>query len=164
MSAAADKETNRQSVFGFLVGTSWLGVGTDSVQEVTEHAEATPIPRAPAHIPGLMNLRGAAVPLLDLSVFLELDGGEAVAQEEGAAADLASFGRVLVVQAAEMRVGLLTDRILGVVDHAIDELPAVELAQNRRLVEFALGEFEFRDRVVTVLSIERLLRAARATG
>jgi len=160
--AESPERESVESIIGFRVGTTWLGVETDAVQEITDYTEPTPLPRCPPHIPGLMNLRGQAVPLLDLSVFLDLEDQTGNANRRDGSEK--ALRRVLVVFAADMRVGLLCDRILGVLEMPRGDIGEIKLAQNRRLIEFARGELDASARILVVLTIDKLLSAAQATG
>lgn len=55
-------------VLSFVVGTEEYGIEILRVHEIKCYAAITPIPHAPAHVCGVMNLRGAVVPVIDLRV------------------------------------------------------------------------------------------------
>lgn len=147
------------SVVGFRVGQSWLAVEVQAVAEITDYAPPTPLPHSPPHIPGLLNLRGLALPLLDLGMYLDLvDAGTSRGDAE------TGWRRVVVVTAARMRVGVVCDQVLGVSDFGPDHVQEVQLTQNRRLVEFARSEIIEVERTLVLLDVSRLLQAAQATG
>jgi purine-binding chemotaxis protein CheW len=50
----------------FNVGQYSFGIDVLDVREINHHIECTPVPLAPKHIRGLINLRGQVVTLLDL--------------------------------------------------------------------------------------------------
>lgn len=52
----------------FNLGGETYGVGIHAIREILEYPGVTPIPLAPAFLRGVINLRGAVVPVLDLSV------------------------------------------------------------------------------------------------
>jgi purine-binding chemotaxis protein CheW len=54
----------------FALGDTLLGVNILLVKEVYRHMSVSPIPDAPAHLSGLMNLRGRVVTVIDLNVCL----------------------------------------------------------------------------------------------
>jgi len=56
----------------FSVAEEEYGVSVLAVREILEYGVVTRVPRAPAHIRGVMNLRGRVVPLVDLAVRLGL--------------------------------------------------------------------------------------------
>ncbi len=69
----------RRKVLLFRTAGEWFAVTLDRVREICARAAVTRVPRAPAQVLGVMNLRGRAVILLDLPRCLGLPpgGGEA---------------------------------------------------------------------------------------
>lgn len=55
----------------FMLGQDMFAMGILSVREILEYAGVTPVPQMPASICGVINLRGTAVPVLDLARRLE---------------------------------------------------------------------------------------------
>ncbi len=51
---------------GFRVGREAYGVPIAMVREIVRAVEITPVPDAPAHVEGVVNLRGRIVPVIDL--------------------------------------------------------------------------------------------------
>jgi purine-binding chemotaxis protein CheW len=58
------------SLLRMAVGELVLAVSIDDVREILQVARLTPLPRTPDFVRGVMNLRGAVVPVIDLSVRL----------------------------------------------------------------------------------------------
>lgn len=54
----------------FTVGKELFGLGILSVKEIIEYQSLTTVPMMPAAIRGVINLRGAVVPVMDLSARL----------------------------------------------------------------------------------------------
>lgn len=65
----------RRKVLLFRTVGEWFGLPLDRVREVCSRAAITRVPRAPAQVLGMMNLRGRPVVLLDLPRCLDLPGG-----------------------------------------------------------------------------------------
>ncbi|OQX26051.1 MAG: hypothetical protein BWK80_12445 [Desulfobacteraceae bacterium IS3] len=58
----------------FFLGDTLLGVDILLVKEIYRHQSVNPIPDAPLHLCGLMNLRGRVVTVINLSVCLNRPG------------------------------------------------------------------------------------------
>jgi len=56
----------------FFLGDRFLGLPILSIREIIRSCEITPVPLAPRHVRGLINLRGQIVTILDLAVRLGL--------------------------------------------------------------------------------------------
>lgn len=68
---------NRQ-IATFNLGDSRLGIDILLIKEVYRHMSITPVPDSPAHLKGLMNLRGRVVTVIDLNVCLNKPPSENV--------------------------------------------------------------------------------------
>ena len=96
----------RRKVLVFRAAGEWFAVALARVREVCPRAPVTRVPRAPAQVLGVMNLRGRVVTLVDLARCLDLpaDGGA------GAHVVLLDLGD------PDLAVGLVADRIDQVVE------------------------------------------------
>jgi purine-binding chemotaxis protein CheW len=56
-----------QQFLTFTLGSEMFAVGTLSVKEIIEYGQLTEVPMMPGFIRGVINLRGAVVPVIDLS-------------------------------------------------------------------------------------------------
>jgi purine-binding chemotaxis protein CheW len=67
--AAGDTSAPAQTEFlSFRLGAVAYGLQTRDVREIRGYETPTPVPGAPAHLQGVLNLRGQMVPVLDLRV------------------------------------------------------------------------------------------------
>ena len=62
---AAEEE---QQYLTFLLGEEMFAIGILSIREIIEYGFVTEVPMTPPFIRGVINLRGAVVPVLDLAV------------------------------------------------------------------------------------------------
>jgi purine-binding chemotaxis protein CheW len=138
----------------FRVGSALLGVPAELVQEITDRTEASPIPLAPAHVLGLMPLRGEAIPLVDMNRFLGL-AAEPLENE------LERPERVLVVCAEGMVVGLCCERVLGIEQVRLDALTPPRLHANSAMAPYVTAEVDRPASVLARLNLGALLKAAR---
>jgi len=65
-----DEAQPARSLLRMAVGEQVLAVAIEHVREILQVARLTPLPRTPAFVRGVMNLRGAVVPVIDLSARL----------------------------------------------------------------------------------------------
>jgi purine-binding chemotaxis protein CheW len=62
----AQPETTINQYLTFILDDGHYGLSIDSVQEVLELMSITKVPRTPDHMLGVTNVRGQAVPVIDL--------------------------------------------------------------------------------------------------
>jgi purine-binding chemotaxis protein CheW len=98
-SAAADV----MELLEFRLAGERYAVETRFVSEVQPLRDLTPLPGTPPFVRGIVNLRGRILPVYDLKKFFALP-------EQG----LTDLHRVVVVQGADLELGLLADVMVGV--------------------------------------------------
>ncbi|TAK81896.1 MAG: purine-binding chemotaxis protein CheW [Betaproteobacteria bacterium] len=87
----------------FVLAHERYGAETSFVREIHPLTNLTPLPCTPAFVLGVVNLRGEIVSVIDIKKFFELP-------EKG----LTDLNKVVVLQSATMRFGVLADAVLGV--------------------------------------------------
>ncbi len=119
-----------------------------SVREIRGWTPATALPRVPPYIRGVINLRGAVVPIIDFSVRLGLTTSE-----------LSKRHVVIIVQILDQTVGLLVEEvseILSIHPEAIKPTPEIGCKKSEA---FVAGVAEFEDRLVRLINLERVFPA-----
>lgn len=66
--AAAGAAEQTQQYLTFVLGGEVFAMGILAIKEIIEYADLTEVPMMPEYVRGVINLRGAVVPVLDLSV------------------------------------------------------------------------------------------------
>ena len=140
------RQAKELKLVGFRVSGQELAVPIAQVQEVIRAVPATKLPTAPAHILGIMNLRGRVVPLLDMDTLLDL-------------ADREGEGRFIIVcRRHDMLLGLMVNTITTMHQAQGD---AVEWGVEARVgVASGLiaGLLKVRDSLVKILSVDSLFQ------
>ena len=131
------------------VGDTWVAVPATAAEEILGWETPMLLPRAPRWVPGLVPVRGAALPLFHLPPFLGLPD-PADAQPH----------RIVVVRAAGLRVGIVATKVMGVRTPEASEVQESSIAVGQ-LDRYAVAELHGDGGVVCVLDLPRLLRDAR---
>jgi purine-binding chemotaxis protein CheW len=99
----------------FMLGQDMFAMGILSVREILEYAGVTPVPQMPPSICGVINLRGTAVPVLELARRLE---------REPSAVSKRTCIIVVEVEVEEgpFVIGILVDAVNAVLD-----IPATDI-------------------------------------
>jgi purine-binding chemotaxis protein CheW len=108
IAASAD---SRVKLAAFRVGSAVYALDVAHVREVVRWQAVTPLPKAPRLIEGVIDLRGAVVPVVDLGRVL---GAAAVTAGPGA--------RILIVAEGGLVMGLAVDAALAVMSVDATEL------------------------------------------
>jgi purine-binding chemotaxis protein CheW len=146
---AGEESASRQYLSFFLGGQEYA---TDilRVQEIKGWDTVTRVPYSPNYILGVINLRGAIVPVIDLRVRLAL---------ESSPFDSATV--VIVVRVAGARgeriVGLVVDAVSDVYSFSAENIQPPPEAVGSLDQMFVLGLAKLEDKLVIILDIERLV-------
>lgn len=109
------------------VGSSSYGLPLENVQEVIGVRAVTRLFHAPSALAGIINLRGEVLPILDLSVLLDIQA-ESTSHRDA---------RVVVVRelgGAKRRAGLRVSALLGLLDVPLAGLTATPSSLARGFV------------------------------
>ena len=126
------------------------GVDILSVKEIRIWDSATPIPKAPAHVRGVINLRGTIVPIIDLR---QCFGMKAI--------EYGPLTVVLVLQVESEKgyreVGIVVDAVSDVYTLDHDQVkPAPNMGENLD-TNYIKGLASIEDKMVILLNIGNLL-------
>jgi purine-binding chemotaxis protein CheW len=104
------------------------------------------LPRAPRYVRGVINLRGAVLPIVDLAMRLGLPGTEPTARNV-----------IIVVQIAHQQIGLLVDAVSDILtthDHNIQPTPDVASELVRHFVK---GLLPVEGRMISLIALDQVL-------
>ncbi len=138
----------RRELINFRIGPQEFCVDIMAVREIRGWTPTTPLPHAPAFIRGVVNLRGAVLPVVDLGVRLGLPPSEPTERHA-----------IIVAQVGRQVIGLLVDAvsdILTVGDEAIQPPPDVA---SERVRAFVRGLLAIEGRLVSLVSLDHVLPA-----
>jgi purine-binding chemotaxis protein CheW len=99
----------------FMLGTDMFAIGILAVKEIIEYNGVTDVPQMPACISGVINLRGAAVPVLDLARRLERTPSALTKRSCIIVVEAGGEGETLVI-------GILVDAVNAVLDIAAADI------------------------------------------
>lgn len=135
-----------QQFITFLLDEQEYGIEIFRVKEIRGYAPITPIPNVPAHVRGVMNLRGTVLPVIDLRIKFNLPDVE-----------YNKFTVIVIVNIHDKTVGLLVDAVSDVLDVAtssIGDAPDFGAAVDTRFIS---GVFKSRERLTVGLNLDQLL-------
>ncbi|MCK6426719.1 MAG: chemotaxis protein CheW [Burkholderiaceae bacterium] len=147
---AADRMAGSQ-LLRLAVGPRMYAVPIEQVREILKVSQLTVLPLMPAFVRGVMNLRGAVVPVIDLGARL---GGPTTA--------LARRTCVVIVEqrsgdGSAQTLGVLVDAVHEVVDTGEADLEPVPTLGTEVDTAFLAAMARLRGEIVPVLALDRVL-------
>ncbi len=136
-------------------GDRWYGCTLDDVHEIVTRRPLTRLPGAPAHVPGLMNLRGLLVTVIDLARRVAPDAGEPAADATTKA------GVVLLVPKSDGRlVGCLVDSVRDVIAWPDDVTDVPAGGSNADGARIVCGVADHRGELLLLVDLRALVHDA----
>ncbi len=129
----------------FVVGEEEYAIPILTIQEIIKPIEHTRVPRTPAHVLGVFNLRGSVIPLIDLRIKF---GVPMTNKSE----DM----RYIVLKDGNDTAGFVIDRLnqaMRIRKKNID--PAPEATSGNKSLIDGVGKQD--DKIITILRVSKLL-------
>ena len=139
-------DPDRKELISFRIDAQEFCVDIQSVREIRGWTPATPLPHSPDFVRGVINLRGAVLPVVDLAARLGLRSTEPSARSV-----------IIVSRIGEQLVGLLVDAvsdILTVTEDTMQPTPDVAYDAERAFVK---GLLPIDGRLISLVSLDRML-------
>jgi purine-binding chemotaxis protein CheW len=139
----------------FRVGPEDYGLDISVITEVIRPLKVTPLPKMPAFIEGVINLRGTIIPVVDLRTRFELRSVKNNARKM----------RMIITRGALPGPSDTGGRLLGLVVDSVEEvihipkkdIDAAPEAATSRNADFIRGMGKVADRLVILLDITKIL-------
>ncbi len=123
-----------------------FGIEIGSVQEIIRATDITPVPGAPSHVRGVINLRGKIIPVVDLRKRLALP-----------VADASDAQRIIVVELGAKRIGMLVDSVSQVIKvpaGVVEEIPEEATGIDENYIK---GVGKLDNHLIIILDLNRSL-------
>ncbi|NMM61263.1 purine-binding chemotaxis protein CheW [Clostridium sp. P21] len=125
----------------FKLNNEQFAVKTAKVQSINDAMEITKVPKAPAHIKGLINLRGNVISLLDINLLLDVSKSEE------------KQNNIIILEMEDELVGITVDQV----DEVLEVEEEIIEKNNDEKKAYIEGVINFKDRIVTLIDIDKLL-------
>ncbi len=143
--AAAGDRGERLGFAVVMVGGEYFGLDLSSLREFCEIRQATPVPCCPAHILGVINLRGELVSLIDPRGALDLP------------ATAPAGGKAVIGEIGGQPAAIAVDDVCDVIYRRREELRAPPAALRERHGAEIAAVVDHEGRVAAVLDLPALL-------
>jgi purine-binding chemotaxis protein CheW len=143
----ADRATAPQTQFiNFAIGDDQYGVDIMAVREIKGWSEITCLPKQPDYVRGVLNLRGAIVPIVDLRCRF----GQGLTETT-------PLNIVIIVQIDDRPVGLIGDRVLDIISVDTGEIQPLPRTAQSAATAFLSGLVTHDNAMVALIDLSHLL-------
>ncbi|MDP1912910.1 chemotaxis protein CheW [Brevundimonas sp.] len=137
--------TSRELI-AFRIGDQEFCVDIMAVREIRGWTPATPLPRAPGFMKGVINLRGAVLPIIDLGVRFGLKTSEPTARHV-----------IMVAHIGGRMVGLLVDAVSDIIQLNDEQVQPTPDVASDHVKTFVKGIFALEGRMISLIELDRIV-------
>ncbi len=136
----------------FQLGEQYLGVDIMAIREIRAWSPTTPLPNVPSHVRGVVNLRGVVLPVLDLRQRLGWGMTDPTARHV-----------IIVVRVGDQLQGIIVDAVNDIVTVSADDMQPLPDMGDSAASQFLDGLATIDQRLILVLSLDRLVNRLSTT-
>ena len=147
----AESQTNaatRTEFISFAIGNDQYGVDIMAVREIKGWSDVTHLPKQPDYVRGVLNLRGAIVPIVDLRCRF----GQGLTETS-------PLHIVIIVQIGGRQIGLIGDRVLDIVAVEGGDIQPVPRTTRGTTTDFLAGLVTHDNTMIALIDLPNLLSA-----
>ncbi len=136
----------------FALGPEEYGLEILKVREIMGIMEITAVPQTPAHVRGVINLRGKVIPVIDLRAKFGMEPTETTDQTCIIVVEITQQGK-------GFNTGIVVDRVQEVLDIAGEHIEDTPQFGSNVATDFILGMGKIGESVKILLDIDKVLVA-----
>jgi purine-binding chemotaxis protein CheW len=133
-------------VIVFRLADEEYGVEVHQVRSIERMQNITRVPRTPAFVKGVINLRGVVTPIIDLKTRFNL--GEESYNDST---------RIIIVAVDDMEVGLIVDAANDVIDIPVNSIEQPPAVVGGIKAAYLRGVAKLGDRLLIMLNLDKVL-------
>ncbi len=134
----------------FQLASEHYAILSPCVREITRCRLVTPVPGAPAVLPGVINHRGLILPVVDLRVLIGL-------RED----DLTRSARLVIIQHNDVDAALLVDAVFDLVTLPIGAIEPVPAGLDPARSALLRGVAQHEERTIALFETDALITRLR---
>ena len=135
----------------FVLENEQYGVEILRVKEIIGYQTATHIPRTPAYVLGVLNLRGVIIPVIDLRTKLGMDKSEP-----------STYTAIIIAQIHGSSIGFVVDQVQEVAAFGEEEISDAPEFGSQTDTAYIAGVAKSEKRVVMLLNLECIFDSQEA--
>jgi len=136
----------------FALGPEEYGLEILKVREIMGYMEITAVPQTPAHVRGVINLRGKVIPVIDLRAKFGMESTDTTEQTCIIVVEITQKGQ-------GFNTGIVVDRVQEVLDIAGENIEDTPQFGSDVATDFILGMGKIGESVKILLDIDKVLVA-----
>jgi purine-binding chemotaxis protein CheW len=128
----------------FKLGEEEYAIDTSKVQVINKMMDITTVPKAPAYIRGLINLRGSIVTVVDPYIKLGIDSKDKTCEN------------IIILETEDEVIGILVDKVTEVIEIDTEELKNISSSKEDDR-DYIKGTINLKGNIITLIDVDVLL-------
>lgn len=130
----------------FMIAGETYGVEVLRVKEILGMTDITPVPNSLPFMRGVINLRGAVVPVIDMRLKFQMETME-----------YNTFTVIIIVEVNKRLVGMIVDNVSDVVNIPVESIQDTPHFAAKIETDFIKGIGQLANLLVIILDVEKIL-------
>jgi purine-binding chemotaxis protein CheW len=130
----------------FLLGEDIYAVDIMRIKEIIRPQKLTTLPKSPSFVEGVLNLRGAVIPVIDLRKRFDMPPRE-----------IDQSSRLLIVAIARRMLGIVVDEVTEVITVPVADIKPPPQVNRGVGAEYLVGVCLMQDALIMLLNPDQLL-------
>ena len=153
VAANSAAQQDQQQYLTFMLGSEVFAIGILAIKEIIEYGQLTVVPMMPGFIRGVINLRGAVVPVVDLSARFGRNSTEVTRRTCIIIIEVAADDETSVI-------GVVVDAVNEVLEIPASEIEPAPAFGARIRTDFIRGMGKVNGKFVILLEVGNVLSVA----
>jgi purine-binding chemotaxis protein CheW len=146
-----------QQYLTFKLGEEMFALDVAQVREILDFTTITKVPRAPAFMRGVINVRGSVVPVVDMRLKFEMPQAEKTVDTRIVVMEITLEGEICVI-------GALADAVHNVIEMEPGQIEATPRIGAKWNTDFIKGIGKHHDQFIIILDVDRIFSAIELTA
>lgn len=142
-------ESKTSTSLSFVLDNELFALDIDRVREILDFAEITRIPQTPEYMRGVVNLRGNAIPVMDMRLKFGMGRTEQTIHSRIVILEVPIMGETTVI-------GVMADAVKEVFELDRDQIKAPPKMGTTVNTELIKGIGRYRDQFILLLDVDRV--------
>lgn len=141
-------QSRRERYLTFFLGEEQYGIAIDRIKEIIAMMKVTYVPKTPAYIRGVTNLRGSIIPVVDTRLRFGMEPKEP---------DM--YTTIIIVEVGKVNIGFIVDRVEEVALIDSGSLSEPPKFGSQIDTDFICAMAQIEENVVMILDVLKLFEA-----
>lgn len=131
------------------IGEEQYGIDIKNIDNIVRMQSITRVPKVPAYLKGVINLRGEVIPVMSLRIKMDME-----------ADDITKDTRIIIIKINHDGIGLMVDSVKEVVSLNVAEIEKVSFENREERNTFVQGIGKQGEALISLLDINAVLQEA----